>query len=212
MPVTLNGLNNTPRSDTMNAVGAGVQFGPLTDAASQANTAIQSAYISPVQYKIRKVAVYFSAITAVGTTISFNLVVGTGAYTQGSVAANDNSFDPTSTTTVGVGGTFSAQGAVLGGVGYPTNVAVVGNAVFSADVTISTTNFPNATTTGGYGILIPTNYDAVYPAGIPLTLRATTPASNTITNFTIGLAIVPMRLRVAPPGAEAVAPLPGVDF
>lgn len=213
MPVTLNGLNSTPRSDTLNALDASAQINLATIGASQANTAVQAAYISPVQYKIRKVAVYFSAISAI-TGLSFNLVVGTGAYTQGNAAPNDNSFDPTTLTTIGTGAPqFTSVTPVLGGVGYPTNVAVAGQSVFAADVGFTVANFPNITVgTGGYAVLIPTNYDAVYPVGIPLTLRATTGTGASITNLNITLAIVPIRLRPAPPGPEAVAPLPGVDY
>jgi hypothetical protein len=209
MALTLDGINVTPRSDTLSAVSTTEPYGPITIAVSQANTAIQGAYISPVQYKIRKIAVYWSATVALGAT--FNLVVGTGAYTQGNVAGNDNSFDPNAATTVGING-IANTGAVLGGLGYPTNVAVAGNAVFAADVGLTVANFPNASTTGGYGILIPTNYDAVYPAGIPLTLRATTNGTTTITNLTIALAIVPMPLRQSTGIGEVYGAVPGVDY
>ncbi len=69
------------------------------------------------------------------------------------------------------------------------------------------------TTTGGYGIFVPTNYDAVYPCNLPLSLRASTVASTgSISNLEITLGIVPMPLRKGPtPGANGYG-LPGLDY
>jgi hypothetical protein len=196
MPLSLLGLNSTPRSDTLNTV-SWAPFPSVSPGAGVANSAIQAVISPPTRYKIRKVSVYFSAIDAL-TGDSFNIVVGTGTYTQNNAAPNDNSFDQ----------------ALPGGVGYPTNVATAGMSVFAADVVFNATSFSNiATGTGGYGIVIPTNYDAVYSGGTPLTLRVTTNASTgSITGLIVSLAIVPVRLRVAPPGSEAVYPVPGVDY
>ena len=211
MPVTLNNLNSTPRSDTLNSVSF-VPYLAISPGAGVVNTTVQDLQLLGLQYKIRKVAVAFTAIDSVAGTDSFNLVVGTGAYAQGNPAPNDNSFDPSALTTVGVNGQINPT--VLGGVGYPTNVAVAGQTVFANDVAFTPANIPNITTgAGGYAILIPANYDAVYPVNIPLTLRVTTTAATgSITGLRIFVVISPMRLRPAFPGAEAVAPLPGVDY
>jgi len=216
MPVTLNNLNSTPRSDTLNALSA-VPYLSISPGAGVVNSTVQDLQLLGIQYKIRKVAIAFTAIDSIAGTDLFNLVVGTGTYTSAaaSAAPNDNSFDPSATTTVGVN-TDIAVGVtpVLGGVGYPTNVATAGMTVFGADVPLNATNVPNiATGTGGYAVLIPTNYDAVYPANIPLTLRVTTTASTgSITGFRVFVIVSPVRLRPAFPGSEAVAPVPGVDF
>jgi hypothetical protein len=127
--------------------------------------------------------------------------------------------------------------------GYPTNVAVANNALFGADVPFNSANtiaanayaypgndgpnasligqgVPNtgwnslATATGGYGIFVPTNYDAVYPAGLPLTLRCVTGATvGSLTNLQVSLAIVPVGLRAMPGDAAGqTLILPATDF
>jgi hypothetical protein len=189
------------------SVGAGV-----------ANTTIQAALNPPTMYKIAKVSVYCSAIDAV-TGDSFNLVVGTTAsYTSAAASGGnpDNSFAQ------------QLQGAPAGsqfGVGYPTNVATVGTTVFGADVVLNTTNIPNlAISTGGYAVLVPGyttglggSYDAVYPSGVPLTLRMTTNASTgSVTNFKVTMVIIPITPRpfwqipgLTPPDTLCI---PGLDW
>jgi hypothetical protein len=114
------------------------------------------------------------------------------AYTQGNVAPMDNAYTggitattagstlvsatPTNLQGLGAGSpgfpnpalTTASPGFVQqGGLGIPTNVAVDGQPLFYNDVVLNTTNFPGANATnGGYGIIVPTNWDAVYPAGV----------------------------------------------
>jgi hypothetical protein len=168
-------------------------------------------------------AVTTTASSSGGDTLTANqAVLASGANASGIVlAANDNS------------DTY----------GYPTNVAAAGVSLFGADIPFNAANtiaanayaypgntgptsnqigqgVPNtgwgalATATGGYGIFVPTNYDAVYPAGVPLTLRAITQATiGSITNLQVTLGIVPVGLRAQPisePGQEIV--LPGTDY
>lgn len=138
--------------------------------AAVANTTLQGQLILPSACKIAKVAVNLTAIDNVAGTDSFNIVVGTtGAYTQGNTMLPDNS-------------------AING---YPTQFAVAGNSVFTNDVGFSPTNFPGITTAaGGNAVLVPTVWDAVYPGGTVLTLRATTIASTgSITNLLVGLCL-----------------------
>lgn len=168
-----------------------------------------------------------NAITTVaastGDTLTANqAVLASGANASGvTLAANDNS------------DTY----------GYPTNVAVAGDALFGADVPFNAANtiaanayaFPGnvgpsanqigqgvpntgwgslVAATGGYGLFVPTNYDAVYPAGIPLTLRAITQATiGSISNLQVTLSVIPVGLRAQPgdaPGQKLI--LPCVDY
>ncbi len=223
MSVTLRGVNPSRTADTLNALGT-QDLPTVSPGAGVANTTVQASRVVPFNYKIRIVAVMFTAIDAVAGVDSFNLVVGgiptqTGqTYTQGNIAANDNS------------DTY----------GYPTNVAVAGNSVFGADVPFNSANLASANTltwlppgsvpstnltgqsvpntgwqviatTGGYGLFVPTNWDAVYPAGIPLSLRVTTAASTgTITSLAVTLGILPVMRRAEPAsvaGQDYVCPL-----
>jgi hypothetical protein len=226
MGVTLRGLNATRTADYLNALGT-QDLPTASPGAGVANTVVQTSRIFPFNYKIRVVAVMFTAIDAVAGGDSFNLVVGgipgaTGqTYTQGNVAANDNS------------DTW----------GSPTNIAVAGNCVFGNDVPINVANLASANTlawlpsgsvpsanligqsvpntgwlacatTGGYGLFVPTNWDAVYPAGIPLSVRTTTVATTgTITALSITLGIVPiMRREEAMSVAGQTFPVGLTDF
>lgn len=227
MPTLKRGLTLARESFNMNALNM-ISFPVVASiGAGVANTALQAYFISPCLFKIAKVAVFASAIDAVTGTDAFNIVVGTtGAYTQGNVATNDNSI---AGPTVGPGTTYPT---VPGGVGYPTNVAVVGNSVFAADVPFQATTAvpspyvapgPNGgtgqgwkalATTGLYGLLVPTNYDAVYPEGIPLTLRVSTVASTgSISNLLVAFTYEPISRRGAPisVSGQTIA-LPGYDF
>lgn len=234
MPVLKRGLTLFPTSFNLNAQSV-VQLALASAGAAVANTTVQvPVFVSPYNYKINKIAIAYTAVAAVTGTHKLNLVVGlTGAYTAGKIAANDNSIAGPS---VGPGTTYPTS---PGGMGYPTNVGVIGNSVFSADLAILSTNVfnpagaaninpPNGTagmsvlgtgwqlvgTGGGYGLFVPDAYDAVYPAGIPLTLRLVTPASTgSITALSITIGYEPIALRGAPMStAGQVISLPGTDF
>ena len=218
-------------------------IGPVT-LATVANTAVSGGLMIPCNYKIVKVGVFYTATDAVAGANSFNLVVGTtGAYTQGNVPGNDNSFAPS----FQPGPTQTAAAypppAPNFQLGYPSNVALAGQSVFLADIPINngaafayvnpptpgsgispilpstagpnpaygTTGFGwvSATTTGGYGIFLPADYDAVYPANLPITLRSTVVTS--LANLTVTLLYEPMYLRPTAPGPD-VNFFPGIDF
>jgi hypothetical protein len=223
--------NRTPHSDTFNCIEV-TSLPSISPGAGAANTTVQSLYLSPVLYKIRKVSVSYTAIDSVAGTDKFNLVVGTGAYTQGNIAPNDNSFAsglslPPSGTTNGAGVAVASAG-----VGIPTNVAGSGMAVFSADITIAPSSTtaqqagaaPNstyapgwisATTSGGYGIFVPPNYDAVYPMMLPLTTRVvTTAVTGSITSLSITLLVVPVTPLAGDGSGMATPPYisPGIYY
>ena len=218
MPVSLRSLNETPTADTLYAL-VNVDL-PTTSAAGAgvANTAIQAIKVLPFNYKIRKVAIYIPSIDAVAGLDSFNLVLGTtGAYSQNNPAPNDT-FD-----TSGVNAVTATTGNSVFANDVPFNSANLA----TANTTYSPTNLigqgpPNVgwivlATTGGYGTFVPTNYDAVYPAGVPLTLRFTTVASTGAigANAQVTLAVVPVGIRRATAGSPSIAQpivLPGVDF
>lgn len=227
---TLRGLNNTTDSDTLYAINdvgmpivASIGAGVLT-------TTVQGSKVLPFNYKIRKVSVFLTAIDSTAGADAFNLVVGgipgtTGAYSQNNAAPNDNSQSGP--------GTASAPA----GLGYPTNIAVAGQTVFANDVPFNIANaygsgtggspgfggltgygfqftgWQQLTTTGGVGIFVPTNYDAVYPCNLPLSVRVSTVASTgSISNLAITLGLVFMPLRKGPTPGQNAYGIPGLDF
>lgn len=246
MAVAKTQVAHHPQHYQLQTVGT-ESLGPATFGAGVANTTVSAVLMLPCNYKIMKVGIAYTACDSVAGTDLFNLVVGTtGAYTQGNVAGNDNSFaqqfQPGPLLTAASYPPPSPNFAL----GYPSNVALPGAPVFLADVPISNAaalayvnpptpgsglpfsppsdGAPNAAfgftgfgwvtvaTTGGFGIFLPADYDAVYPATQPLTLRVTTTVSTgSITNLTITLLYEPMYFRPAPPGTSSNI-FPGIDF
>ena len=113
--------------------------------------------------------------------------------------------------------------------GVCTNYAVDNQPLFAADITLQAVNFPGATqANGGVAIFIPTNYDAVYPAGpnvystaaaitIPqayFSLRVNTPVGGTLAALTVTLTVVPVTNRPnwQTPGNPQNVPVPGISF
>jgi len=212
-------------------------FSVASVGASQANTTVQGTALLPGRVKIPKIMVYCSAISAITGTISFNIVLGTGAYTQGSVPGNDNSSVPdvawnaagqaTSQQAPGIAAPYPA-----GGGGLCSNPAVAGNAMFAADVVFNVTNFPARTLPSGaavpalttangtgtvYGFdFAPASPDAVWPNGGVLTLRATTPSGGSITGLLVSAYMVSCPLSATWPspgsGTAGVPPLPTIDY
>ncbi len=231
MPLAKKGIHHSPEFYELNTLGF-ASFDAITTTAATTNTTSVNQLSFPCNVKIPKISVSYFAIDSVAGTDSFNIVVGAGAYTQGNTATNDNSYTASNV----------VPGANTGNLGYPTNFATTGNALFTADipfssnatyayVTPSATATPAAaggpgygvsgtgwqviTTTGGYGIFVPSYYDAIYPAGVPITLRVTTPTSPYVTNFRVTLLIEPCLLRVPGPvsGPNVVySGVPGQDL
>lgn len=196
-------------------------FTVATATGTIANTAIQGYYPLPANTKVSKIAVSFSALTAVAGTNKFNIVYngpsqlnGSQSYTQGNIPSNDNSNI----------------------YGYPTNPATFGQALFSADIPI--TNAANyaysattangqpgclipgtgwiatPTTTGGVGIFVPDAYDAFYPIGGVFTLRLTIASGSTLANFV--LVSLPEPRPISPTNVtqtiSGATILPGISF
>lgn len=226
MPTNKRGITLAPTSFNLNGLSV-ITFGPVASiGAGVATSAIQDYFVSPCNFKIAKVAIFASAIDAVTGTDAFNIVVGTAStYTLG-LAANDNS---AAGPAVGPGTTYPTT---PGGVGYPTVFAAAGNSLFAADVPFqATTAMPSPyvesgaaggtgqgwkllTTTGLYGIIVPVNYEAVYPEGMPLTLRVSTVASTgSISNLFVSFTYEPIARRGAPVSTVGqTIVLPGYDF
>jgi hypothetical protein len=215
------GLDYNRENVVLGTLGADLNlFNLATIGASQANTTVQAYAILPGRMKFPKIAVFCSAISAV-TGISFNIVLGTGAYTQGAVPGNDNSSVPNVAWNT-AGQATSATGATYpaGGGGFCTNPALPGQAMFAADVVFNVTNFPNLTTATGTGanyaqILVPTSPDAIWPQGGVLTLRATTPGGGSITNFIISVYDSPEAMSASFPASNFpiyATPEPTIDY
>ena len=140
MPITLKNWSRSLNDDRFNTLGTET-LGPVNVPISQTLLLIQAGILIPSLYKIRKVAIFYTATTAVDGSETFQLVVGTAAATT--VAPNDNSEAsgtsiPSALTATNGAGVYVASA----GVGYPTNVATAGMTVFSAPITIA----PAATT------------------------------------------------------------------
>ena len=220
-------------------------FGPLTLGAGVVNTTQSALLFIPSPCKVVKVTITYLACDTVAGTDLVNIVASPvgGAYTQGNVPGNDNSYAPTFQP-----GPLTAISAYPApapsfGLGYPTNVALINQSMFLADIPITNAanaaqvNYnasanppqavpsvavPNpafglpgfgwvlASTTGGAGVFLPANYDAVY-SGI-FSLRVTTTAgTGSITGLTVSLLYEPMYIRPSVPGPD-VLPYPGIDF
>jgi hypothetical protein len=230
MPITLAGYNFALNSDTLGALSAHNVPSVASVGAGQANTAVLTSASVPFQYKIRYLTILVTAIDNVTGTDSFNLVVGglagqTGqAYTQGNTAANDNSGPagpsygyPTNVAVAGncvFANDVPFNSANLAANNVPANYYASASP-YNPGVTtwvpssnligqsLPGTGWYSLATTGGYGLFVPTNFDAVYPAVIPLSLRATTVASTgSISNMAIVLGIVPVRKRAQPVPGE----------
>jgi hypothetical protein len=238
MPLTYTGINFTLNSDNLGCLDSLSMANVASIGAGVANTTVQTAKIVPYNFKIRLVAVSCTAIDAVAGGDSFNLVVGgaigatSQSYTQGNTAANDNSGP------AGISYGYPTNVAVAGNCVFANDVpfnsanTIALNPVSSFQTTSNqgavTTWLPSAnligqslpntgwnslaTGTGGQGLFVPTNWDAVYPAYTPLSLRVTTVASTgSISNLQVELAIVAVRKRVQPvPGAPYI--LPATDY
>ena len=167
-----------------------------------------------------------------GTISSAHATLVNGANESGvTIAPNDNSFSsgtaaPQANTTNGAGLAVSSSG-----LGYPTNVAAAGMAVFSSDIPFvvganpagsfqpptgyTMTYAPGfiavAVSTGGYGVFVPANYDAVYPGLLPITLRCQTAAvSGSISNLSVVMQIEALT-PIAEPGSLNY-PIPGISW
>ena len=178
------------------------------------NTTVQDAYVMSASVKVVKVGVLWrSAVLADAPSfiIVYNTIQNLGSpqvYTQGNTVPNDNSYTGGHSLDNPALKTLYPNFDQTGGLGVPTNVAVDGQPVFATDVVFNTTNFPGADPTlGGHGILVPTNYDAVYPSGpyaygvgqgMPnaanlsgcLTLRLTNAGLGNITLLRVGLLLM----------------------
>ncbi len=248
MPLAKQEWTRTPQAYVFDTPGT-ESFGTVTLGAGVVNTTVTFAaglLLLPCAVKVVKVGISFSATDNV-TTNAVNIVYNTtappnpggGAYLANGPAPNDNS----QTAGIQVGTSALVTGAPnpasaltqIGGLGVPTNYAVNNQPLFAADIILNTTNFPGATIAGGgFGVFVPTNFDAVYPNGpVPnnaataaslstgyinqfgyFTLRAITTTSLTNLTVTLFYAPITMREKWGPPGPGITdyGCTPGVDF
>ena len=218
------GLDNLDREDiVLGALSVNFNlFSCASAGASLANTTVVAYAVLPGRCKISKIVVFCSAIEAASGNHKFNIVLGTGAYTQGSIPGNDNSsVPPVSWNAGGQAAATNAVGATPpGGGGICTNPAVPGNAMFAADVAFNTTNFPALTTGTGTGAnygqqLVPSSPDAVWPNQGILTLRLVTPGGGSISNLIISAVASLQPLNASFPASNFpiyATPEPTVDW
>jgi hypothetical protein len=232
MPLAKVGISHSPQFYVLNALETMAFSNVASVGAGVANTTVQADIFVGVNYKISKVAVRVTAIDAVAGGDTFNLVVGgltaqtSKTYNQNNPAPLDNSYTHSTANAIGADN-----------LGFPTNIAVAGQTVFANDVPFTATNTysgntagvsgdltgraqPNtgwvalAASTGGYGIFVPTNYDAVYPESLPLSLRVKTVASTgSITNLQVIVVLEVFGHRAGPvPSSTYYSAAPGSDF
>ena len=212
--------------------------------AGVANSTVQSAIIVPgvnMGYNVLAVSVFLTNIDSTSGD-SFNLCVGVGSYTSGSatLGSNDNSrtapvvgstnqgqgvctnIATVGTTVFGSDVAFSATNFPAGGL-----TAALGNAPGLLNNAAGTALTPSnqsvvlaASSADYWNTFIPPNYDVVYPAGIPLTLRCTTNASTgSISGLQVyvTLRLVTLKTRFSDPqqsatGTNVYAATPGWSF
>lgn len=216
------------------SIGAGV-----------ATTTVQSALIVPgvnMGYNVLAVSVFLTEIDAITAEV-FNLVVGAGSYTSGAaaLAGNDNSRTaPVSgspnqgngvcTNIATLGSTVFGADVIFSAANFPAGglTATLGNAPGLLSNAAGTALTPSnqsvvlaaASAANYWNTFIPPNYDAVYPAGIPLTLRVTTTASTgAISGLAVSLLLrnVTLKTRWSDPqqlasGTNIYAATPGWSF
>lgn len=229
----------TQASPTLTNVGADVVAAILADTTSNLLvTASNAAGVVTIRALLpgtagNAITLTASKVSTSGTFVAGGATLAGGAGQSGvTIPPNDNSYSsgtaaPQSGTTDGAGNTNTSSG-----IGYPTDVAGAGMAVFSSDIGLTAagtypagcyqaatgqvmTYAPGwiaaSTTTGGYGVFVPPNYDAVYPMLLPITLRLQTAASTgSITAFTVKMLIETVT-PLAEPGSLTY-PVPGVNF
>ena len=222
------GVDYNRENEVLGTIAVTSLFNVATIGATVANTTVQALAPLPSRCYIPKIVVCCTAINATSGH-SFNIVLGTGAYTASAtnVPGNDNVDVPpvawnAQGQATGTGGTGSGAVAyAAGGGGIGTNPATAGQSMFTTDVVFNTTNFPNLTTGSGTGatygqILIPSNPYAIWPNSGVLTLRVTTPGvTGSITNLVIWALTEPLPLSPTYPNATTPNPgvvTPGLDF
>lgn len=216
------GVDYNRENYVLGTLGEGVMFAPATYSGTLATSAAQAYYACPARTKISKIMVFCTAISEAAGQLAFNIVLGTGTYTQNNAPGNDNSSVP--------GISYNAQGQAVGsgtagatpagGSGFCSNPAVAGNAMFATDITFNTTNFPNLTTGTGTGAtyaqpFVPTSPDAVWPNCGLMTLRLLVPSGQSITNFGVFAVFEPGPLSASYPSAQqppGYIPVPQIDF
>ena len=186
--------------------------------AAQVNTTVQAAFVTPARCKISSVALYASSVEGVAGDHLFNIVVGSGAYAQGTTVQNDNVTLPY----YNKAATVPPQQIAGGGSGITTNFAQDGQALFAADVAINAANTPNIGVGGGSAVFgdVPTALagavlaasDAVFERGQLITLRFVTPAAvGALTNVLVSavLEIRPLNWPPSPVQVQPNSPLQG---
>lgn len=263
MPITKADTARFPRTWVFDTVDHNT-IGPYTVTTTQANSAVVGVMPLACAVKVVKVAVSWTGLLgAPSFNLVYNTVQALGSaqtYVQGNVAPMENA-NSGGITTATAGATLvgatptDLQGQAYGTAGFPnpqltatspsfdqtgglgisTNVAVDAQPLFYNDVVLNTTNFPGSGTTGGQGVIVPTNWDAVYPAGIypygqqqylagtgpslynsdfgaSLTLRIVASTGvNTITGLSVSLFWVPV-LSAQTAAATATVTTPGQFF
>lgn len=199
-------------ADIAAAINADATSGPLVEAIAGATTVtvvwrVPGTGGNGITFTVSKSSTSGTYV-ANGATLSGGVQEGVPT-----IPGNDNSSVPNVTLP---DSTSQIPVTISGGAGICTNPAVAGNAMFTPDVPINTTNFPNLTAATGTGptygqILVPNNPDAVWPNSGILTLRVTTPAAGSISNLIVYAVSEPGPLSATYPSIPgALTQIPGI--
>ena|ERR1700722_1191994 len=198
---------------SLGTLGVTTLFNIPVVGADLVNTTVEAVFVTPARMKISAIGIAFTAIDSIAGTDAFNIVVGSGAYTQGVTVQNDNATLPY----YNHASTAEPVQIAGGGSGITTDFALPGQALFAADVAFTVANFPNITALGGVAAAIgdvPTAEsnivlaasDAVFQRGQIITLRLVTTASTgSITNLVV-TAVTEVRPLNWPPDPAQVQP------
>src|SRR6266851_9737224 len=72
---------------SIGALGITPLFNVATVGASVVGTTVQASFVTPCRLKLSAIAIACSAVSTINGSISFNIVVGSGAYESGATAA-----------------------------------------------------------------------------------------------------------------------------
>lgn len=96
---------------SLGTLGVTNLFSVATIGASSVGTTVQSSFVAPCRLKLSAIAVSVSTVSTINGSVSFNIVVGSGAYESGSTAAT-GSYTLTGAPTTTFNNVYTINGVV----------------------------------------------------------------------------------------------------
>jgi hypothetical protein len=107
-------------SYTLGTLGVTSLFNVPTIGASAVSTTVQAYFVTPSRIKLSAIAIACSAVSTISGAVSFNIVVGSGAYESGATTAV-GSYTLTGVPTTGETNTYTINGDVVTNAQLTTN-------------------------------------------------------------------------------------------